>query len=366
MCIRDSFRDYSAVLRGPDSPEPVHGALVLCSRFLLFDPADRTLPMLKFPFNSQFVAIKTEEEEAFTLRVSQMIAIREACPDDSKGESVAKFAMSGALVSRILEVVNLLVCNVLQEDAPAAATQLRGIVGQHEGDILQRGFKLDQGSIELHHMRASLLAQLVTIPGHVMLTDSHLYYSCFYDVKSLPRWKVSISSITKCLPRRHAFRQVGLEIASSELSNPLGSVMLSFDSPMDRNAFCKTIQGLMELQPRPDTVSDPTSQWVNGQISNFEYLSLLNAKADRTKHDFAQYPVFPWVIADYSSPELDLQDPGSFRDLSKPIGALSPDRLEYFKTRMEQMVEVAVSYTHLRAHETPEHLVCRLLLEKKK
>src|SRR5678816_4835603 len=25
---------------------------------------------------------------------------------------------------------------------------------------------------------------------------------------------------------------------------------------------------------------------------------------------------------------------------------------------------VAVSYTHLRAHETPEHLVCRLLLEK--
>ena len=25
----------------------------------------------------------------------------------------------------------------------------------------------------------------------------------------------------------------------------------------------------------------------------------------------------------------------------------------------------SVSYTHLRAHETPEHLVCRLLLEKK-
>ena len=25
-----------------------------------------------------------------------------------------------------------------------------------------------------------------------------------------------------------------------------------------------------------------------------------------------------------------------------------------------------VSYTHLRAHETPEHLVCRLLIEKKK
>src|SRR5678815_565680 len=30
------------------------------------------------------------------------------------------------------------------------------------------------------------------------------------------------------------------------------------------------------------------------------------------------------------------------------------------------ILQEAVSYTHLRAHETPEHLVCRLLLEKKK
>src|SRR5678815_1844281 len=34
--------------------------------------------------------------------------------------------------------------------------------------------------------------------------------------------------------------------------------------------------------------------------------------------------------------------------------------------RMDGQVPIntAVSYTHLRAHETPEHLVCRLLLEK--
>src|SRR5674536_387008 len=30
------------------------------------------------------------------------------------------------------------------------------------------------------------------------------------------------------------------------------------------------------------------------------------------------------------------------------------------------LTHAPVSYTHLRAHETPEHLVCRLLLEKKK
>eukprot|EP00658_Telonema_sp_P-2_P050821 TRINITY_DN38850_c0_g1_i1.p1 TRINITY_DN38850_c0_g1~~TRINITY_DN38850_c0_g1_i1.p1 ORF type:complete len:121 (+),score=29.30 TRINITY_DN38850_c0_g1_i1:133-495(+) len=35
-------------------------------------------------------------------------------------------------------------------------------------------------------------------------------------------------------------------------------------------------------------------------------------------------------------------------------------------SHMEAHTLVPVSYTHLRAHETPEHLVCRLLLEKKK
>ena len=35
--------------------------------------------------------------------------------------------------------------------------------------------------------------------------------------------------------------------------------------------------------------------------------------------------------------------------------------------RATKEIDIApVSYTHLRAHETPEHLVCRLLLEKKK
>ena len=39
-------------------------------------------------------------------------------------------------------------------------------------------------------------------------------------------------------------------------------------------------------------------------------------------NDLTQYPVFPWVLADYVSEELDLTDPGVYRDLSKPMGAL--------------------------------------------
>jgi hypothetical protein len=44
-------------------------------------------------------------------------------------------------------------------------------------------------------------------------------------------------------------------------------------------------------------------------ISSFEYLQHLNTLAGRSYNDLTQYPVFPWVLADYSSAELDLHDP---------------------------------------------------------
>jgi hypothetical protein len=47
-------------------------------------------------------------------------------------------------------------------------------------------------------------------------------------------------------------------------------------------------------------------------------------------NDLTQYPVFPWVIADYTSPTLDLNNPATYRDLSKPIGALDPGILQLF------------------------------------
>ena len=41
--------------------------------------------------------------------------------------------------------------------------------------------------------------------------------------------------------------------------------------------------------------------WQKRDISNFEYLMYLNTLAGRTYNDYMQYPVFPWVLADYTS-----------------------------------------------------------------
>lgn len=61
----------------------------------------------------------------------------------------------------------------------------------------------------------------------------------------------------------------------------------------------------------------------------------LNTLAGRSYNDLMQYPVFPWILADYDSEELDLNDPCTFRDFTKPMGAQSPERLEQFKKRFK-------------------------------
>lgn len=80
-----------------------------------------------------------------------------------------------------------------------------------------------------------------------------------------------------------------------------------------------------------------TKKWQEGKMSNFFYLMAINTMAGRTFNDLSQYPVFPWVISDYESAELDLNDPKTFRDLSKPMGAQTQARAERFQERYEAL-----------------------------
>ncbi len=60
-----------------------------------------------------------------------------------------------------------------------------------------------------------------------------------------------------------------------------------------------------------------TQRWQRREISNFEYLMYLNTISGRSYQDLNQYPIFPWIIADYESEKLDLNTPATYRDLSK-------------------------------------------------
>ncbi|KAL6080827.1 hypothetical protein STEG23_023836, partial [Scotinomys teguina] len=82
----------------------------------------------------------------------------------------------------------------------------------------------------------------------------------------------------------------------------------------------------------------------------------------RGYNDLNQYPVFPWVITNYESEELDLTLPSNFRDLSKPIGALNPKRAAFFAERFESWEDDHVPKFHYGTHYSTASFVLAWLL----
>lgn len=107
-----------------------------------------------------------------------------------------------------------------------------------------------------------------------------------------------------------------------------------------------------------------TQRWVRGELSNFQYLMHLNTLAGRSYNDLMQYPVFPWILADYDSSELDLSNPSTFRDLSKPMGAQTPERLAQFRKRYREWDDPhnETGPYHYGTHYSSAMIVCSYLV----
>ncbi len=57
------------------------------------------------------------------------------------------------------------------------------------------------------------------------------------------------------------------------------------------------------------------AKWDSYEMSNFEYLMELNNIAGRSYADTTQYPVMPWVLVNFNSPKLNLNEDDRFRNL---------------------------------------------------
>jgi hypothetical protein len=125
------------------------------------------------------------------------------------------------------------------------------------------------------------------------------------------------------------------------------------------NSFGSRIVGLMNAT----TWNPSMKRWAKGEISNFHYLMLVNTMAGRTFNDLTQYPVFPWVIADYTSEELDLDNPATFRDLSKPMGCQNPQRERDFIERYKAFLDMGEEHPfHYGTHYTSAMIVASYLV----
>ncbi|XP_068245244.1 WD repeat and FYVE domain-containing protein 3 isoform X2 [Palaemon carinicauda] len=312
--------------------------------------------------------------------------------DNFAGREVGDIDMQGLKVA-IVKSGNLTTRSVSEAEDDVDALDIGDAVGQDtnaptddsnpDNQTLLR--LLDYGEKISHMFRCARIQGLDTIEGLLLFGREHFYIvdgftllKCreIRDIASLPEGthepiipstnpspslehhscsKFNYDEIREVHQRRYLLQPIALEIFSSDGRNYLLALPRKLRNKtyqrlmMVCTGLADNAQQSVEGQRRSASVEQAgglfssiigetsvTHRWVRGEISNFQYLMHLNTLAGRSYNDLMQYPIFPWVLADYTAEELDLTNPSTFRDLSKPMGAQTPDRLEQFEKRYRE------------------------------
>jgi len=145
-------------------------------------------------------------------------------------------------------------------------------------------------------------------------------------------WKYA--EIKRVLARRFNHQHTALEFQTSAGLSYLFNCFTTEARDEVLRALKSRSRAKVWASPASEFLSEGyTQQWRAGKLSNFEYLMHVNEFASRSFNDLNQYPVFPWVLTDYSSQSLSLNDTKIYRDLGLPVGALDPDSEQEAKRR---------------------------------
>lgn len=378
------FEDFSVyyypdgrVDGGSESNRQQRGHLKVCSKSVVFVPKDIEWPILKFPMKN--VQSIEEYQPKLLSKVNKILKIvSDQCVEMKAKNIVAPFIFKKGTAEHLfsLNYASL-------DDALSPMCQIHRASTLPTGDqaaminaiVLSRQSRVKFNTSWLEDLyekilletRADRITPLATNPGRIMLTSSRLYFQPFSNIDKWPVLKIRIRDIKGIVCRRFLLRQLGVEIECREAA-PVSHLYLAMKTAEMRDQFFAEITQLPELNLEDERQEDMTLRWQSGLTSNYDYLLYLNSRADRSFSDLTQYPVMPWVIQDYESSQLDLDNPATFRDLSKPIGALNEERLQKIKERLPDLPEPKFLYgSHYSnpgyvlfflARIAPEYVLC--------
>ncbi|XP_060921119.1 protein FAN [Labrus mixtus] len=359
----------------------VRGSLKVCSRSIIFDPDDLTEPIIKIPLRDcQRIQFEERESNPFTnprlssifISCVQLIFIKEsnviAPYRNERGEKRVCFQLEEC--SKTEDVVQTLLQLHRASCLDKLGDQTAMIAANLQSRLARSSFDKNcfQSVAEKPHMECAVerVTPLVSNPGHVCITDQNLY---FQPLNGYPEQVIQIKlhGVRRIYKRRHGLRPLGLEVFCSE-NDFCSDIYLKFYNTADRDEIYYYIATFLENHVTEHTAESYMLQWQRGHLSNYEYLLHLNNLADRSCNDLSQYPVFPWVLEDYSSKQLDLTNPATFRDLSRPVGALNQERLDRLLSRYRGMPDPPFMYgSHYSSpgyvlfylvRVAPEHMLC--------
>eukprot|EP00002_Diphylleia_rotans_P004599 TRINITY_DN1344_c0_g1_i18.p1 TRINITY_DN1344_c0_g1~~TRINITY_DN1344_c0_g1_i18.p1 ORF type:complete len:2961 (-),score=451.21 TRINITY_DN1344_c0_g1_i18:57-8939(-) len=225
----------------------------------------------------------------------------------------------------------------------------------------------DHLSTEVDSEKPSLCAQcdlicpMQAINGKLEITQSTIRFTPEDLIKNPNKellWSLDI--VDQIYKRRYMLRQSALEI----FFNNGTSAFFNFPTADNQKEVRNKIQRLRPniTVDNAQSLEELTLRWQKRLISNFEYLIRLNTLAGRSYNDLTQYPVFPWVLSNYTSKELDLTKEENYRDLSKPMGAQNPTRLQYFIDRYEGFHDSEIPKFHYGSHYSSPGIILYYLI----
>nr|XP_023018434.1 protein FAN-like [Leptinotarsa decemlineata] len=343
------FEDFSAIFIPPDTTPKTYetkkqdGRLKMCSKSLIFDPKDINKPIVKIPFKD-CVVIEQWKGSAKFLNSNNVLSVncREyielleknvIAPYQFKGSANFLFLLNYANITNCLPQISQLhrassLPAAEQSDMIATIVHSR----QCRDNFDPRWMDLYEKIIM--DFQADKITPLVVNPGRIVLTSTKLYFQPYNQMGEYPL-KIDLRSIKQIVKRRFLLRHIGLEIYSN--ANSTNHTYFSLRNQSLRDTLYEQLLQHPELKLNDIQQDVMTLQWQNGVISNYDYLLYINSLGDRTVNDLTQYPVFPWIISNYTSRELDLDDSANYRDLSKPVGALNSTRLSRLLERYNEM-----------------------------
>ncbi|KAL6433650.1 hypothetical protein ACFW04_005736 [Cataglyphis niger] len=377
------FEDYSVQMRRLDARFPenknwMEGRLKLCSKSLVFVNKDINQPLIKIQlkettFVEQCTSSNNIASNMLSVECKQHVEMLEKnilapyrfIHQNTMFNFCFNYAKIEDCLSQILQLHRAASLATAEQNA-----MIMAIVHSRQSRVsFDTSWLEDLYEQVILETQANKISPLVVNPGRVLLTTSRIYFQPYNNMDQHPVLKIQLKDIQNIIKRRFLLRQVGLEIKwIRQTDSKFEHLFLSFQNQDNRDDLYESLlkQSMVSLETVPQ--NQMTMRWQNGYISNYDYILYVNSLADRTFHDLTQYPVFPWIIQDYTSTALDLNDIKVYRDLSKPIGALNPSRLQRLKERYLEMSDPKFLYgSHYSApgfvlfylvRKYPQYMLC--------
>lgn len=346
-----------------------HGKMRLCTKSVFFDADDISIPILRLPFQKIETCSNMGPKKLLltsmfytTMKKNNLDRPYMHChlQEPTSVTITLEFASMDVVMLHMMRVLQInKIPSITERDECLKALAREQVAG---AKFDYRRLHDEFNETILKECPARLLTPLVRQPGLLVVTDKGLYFRPLHDIAgdTVVRHH-PLRAVASLARRTVSMRPVGLEVfmlmsGGALFSNQLWgapSALFMFEDAATREAVhaalstqphlgadirgSSALQRGALLEGRGSWLLHVQSAWLSGRVSNLEYLLYLNLAAGRSFNDLAQWPVFPWVLRDYTSPTLDLGDDAAFRDLSRPMGALGhPARLAEARERLRE------------------------------